>query len=166
MFCLAFSSCARCLLQYATTLRICGISSSGRQHSNSSATFHFFISLSLCICKKPTSLMRSCVSIMVQVNLPSSYFSGSLEGFFFKTCMIFRPLVLVRLAWIDMRVGRYLSWPMVSPEPSSLAHPEEMDCSSFNQASSSGAVMLTSSLNSLIAVVDQKVDVIWEKVMI
>ncbi len=43
----------------------------------------------------------------------------------------------------------HLSWPIVSPEPSDLDQPEEEDCSSFSQASSSSAAMFTSSLNSL-----------------
>jgi hypothetical protein len=43
-----------------------------------------------------------------------------------------------------------LSWPIVSPEPSGLDQPDEEDCSSFSQASSSFEVMFTSSLNSLV----------------
>ncbi len=46
-------------------------------------------------------------------------------------------------------VEAHLSWPIVSPEPSDLDQPEDSDCSSFNQASSSSAVMFTSLLNSL-----------------
>jgi hypothetical protein len=43
-----------------------------------------------------------------------------------------------------------LSCPIVSPEPSDLDQPDEEDCSSFSQASSSSEVMFTSSLNSLV----------------
>ncbi len=50
----------------------------------------------------------------------------------------------------DPSKGRsYLSCPTVSPEPSSLVHPEPCDCSPFSHPSNSFADMLTSSLNSL-----------------
>lgn len=44
----------------------------------------------------------------------------------------------------------YLSCPTVSPEPSSLLHPELLESSLSSQSWSSLAVMLTSSLNSLV----------------
>lgn len=43
----------------------------------------------------------------------------------------------------------HLSCPIVSPEPSSLAQPADVELSSPSHASSSGAVMFTRSLNSL-----------------
>jgi len=43
----------------------------------------------------------------------------------------------------------YLSWPMVSPEPSSLLQPEPVDSSDPSHSFSSSADMFTSSPNSL-----------------
>lgn len=43
----------------------------------------------------------------------------------------------------------YLSWPMVSPEPSSLDQPAPADSSEPSQSVSSSGDMLTMSLNSL-----------------
>lgn len=46
----------------------------------------------------------------------------------------------------------YLSWPTVSPLPSSFPQPEEVESPVLSHFSSSTGVMLTSSLNSWITV--------------
>ena len=74
---------------------------------------------------------------------------GSSQGsrFFYGRCSRgFSVVLKVR------RLGKGevdLSCPIVSPGPSDFDRPEEVDCSSFSQALSSEAVMLTTSLNSL-----------------
>lgn len=48
-----------------------------------------------------------------------------------------------------LRSAREVTYPMVSPLPSSLDHPAPVESSLPSQSSSSEAVMLTISLNSL-----------------
>ena len=85
----------------------------------------------------------------------SSYFDGSFFGFFFKISMILRPLNWHKEEFVngtDYHEVLHLSWPTDSPEPSSLSQPLLCDCSSCSQSWSSSAVMLMSSLNSLLIV--------------
>ena len=65
--------------------------------------------------------------------------------------MILRPLLNrqpCRESLLDDEV-KYLSCPIVSPEPSSFDQPELVESSDLSHCSSSGAVMFTNSLNSL-----------------
>lgn len=81
----------------------------------------------------------------------SSYLLESFFEFFSKISMILRPL-LSRLA-ICLKiwgVEAYLSWPIVSPEPSSLLQPAPADSSLPSQSFNSSADILTSSFHSLV----------------